>query len=75
MPDLQELRSWQVLIPQTPMLQQYFTAKAEHPGVLLAMRVGDFYEFYGEDAEIAAKALEITLTAFQHSGIRSLEFT
>jgi len=44
------------------MLQQYFAAKAEHPGVLLAMRVGDFYEFYGEDAEIAAKALEITLT-------------
>ena len=44
------------------MLQQYFTAKAENPGVLLAMRVGDFYEFYGEDAETAAAALEITLT-------------
>ncbi|HEY0868510.1 MAG TPA: DNA mismatch repair protein MutS, partial [Fimbriimonas sp.] len=44
------------------MLQQYFAAKAEHPGVLLAMRVGDFYEFYGEDAEKAAAALEITLT-------------
>ncbi|AIE84999.1 DNA mismatch repair protein MutS [Fimbriimonas ginsengisoli] len=47
---------------RTPMLQQYFAAKAEHPGVLLAMRVGDFYEFYGEDAETAAAALEITLT-------------
>ena len=44
------------------MLQQYFAAKDEHPGVLLAMRVGDFYEFYGEDAERAAEALEITLT-------------
>lgn len=44
------------------MLQQYFRAKEEHPGVLLAMRVGDFYEFYGEDAEVAAGALEITLT-------------
>lgn len=44
------------------MMQQYFAAKAEHPGVLLAMRVGDFYEFYGEDAESAAAALEITLT-------------
>ena len=44
------------------MMRQYFAAKAEHPGVLLAMRVGDFYEFYGEDAEVAAKALEITLT-------------
>ncbi|HLK14262.1 MAG TPA: hypothetical protein VKT78_05615, partial [Fimbriimonadaceae bacterium] len=48
--------------PRTPMLQQYFAAKAEHPDVLLAMRVGDFYEFYGEDAEKAAAALEITLT-------------
>ena len=44
------------------MMQQYFSAKAEYPGVLLAMRVGDFYEFYGEDAELAAAALEITLT-------------
>lgn len=44
------------------MLQQYFRAKEAHPGVLLAMRVGDFYEFYGEDAETAARALEITLT-------------
>lgn len=49
--------------PKTPMMRQYFAAKAEHPGVLLAMRVGDFYEFYGEDAETAARALEITLTA------------
>lgn len=48
---------------KTPMLQQYFSAKAEHPGVLLAMRVGDFYEFYGDDAEMAAAALEITLTS------------
>ena len=49
-------------VTRTPMLQQYFAAKAEHPGVLIAMRVGDFYEFYGEDAETAAAALEITLT-------------
>jgi DNA mismatch repair protein MutS len=48
---------------KTPMLQQYFSAKAEHPGVLLAMRVGDFYEFYGDDAETAAASLEITLTS------------
>lgn len=47
---------------QTPLLKQYFEAKEAHPGVLMAMRVGDFFEFYGEDAEIAARALEITLT-------------
>ena len=52
------------------MMQQYFRAKAEHPGVLLAMRVGDFYEFYGEDAEKAATALEITLTGREDSGTR-----
>ena len=50
------------MIPQTPMLKQYFAIRAENPGVLLAMRVGDFYEFYGPDAEAAAGALEITLT-------------
>lgn len=44
------------------MLQQYFAARAEHPGTLMAIRVGDFYEFYGPDAETAATALEITLT-------------
>jgi DNA mismatch repair protein MutS len=48
--------------PQTPMLQQYFRLKAEYPDVLLAMQVGDFYEFYGPDAEIAARELEIMLT-------------
>lgn len=48
--------------PKTPMLRQYFAAKEAHPEVLMAMRVGDFYEFYGEDAVKAAKLLEITLT-------------
>lgn len=52
------------------MLQQYFRAKAEHPGVLMAMRVGDFYEFYGEDAETAASTLEITLTGRDDGGNR-----
>lgn len=47
---------------QTPLLKQYFQTKAAYPGALIAMRVGDFYEFYGEDAETAAGALEITLT-------------
>jgi DNA mismatch repair protein MutS len=47
----------------TPMMRQYFQAKAQVPEALLAMRVGDFYEFYGEDAEIAARELDIVLTA------------
>ena len=47
---------------QTPLLQQYEQAKKSHPEALIAMRVGDFYEFYGEDARTAASVLEITLT-------------
>ncbi|MBX3118341.1 MAG: DNA mismatch repair protein MutS [Fimbriimonadaceae bacterium] len=54
----------------TPMLKQYFALKAEHPGVLMAIRVGDFYEFYGEDAEKAAASLEITLTSREDGGDR-----
>ncbi len=54
----------------TPMLQQYFRLKEEHPGVIMAIRVGDFYEFYGEDAETAATALEITLTGREDGGQR-----
>jgi DNA mismatch repair protein MutS len=43
-------------------MQQYFRAREEHPGVILLMRVGDFYEAYGEDAVTIANALNITLT-------------
>jgi len=46
----------------TPMLRQYAEFKSERPEVLLFMRVGDFFEAYGEDAEIMARELEITLT-------------
>jgi DNA mismatch repair protein MutS len=53
---------WQTFKPQTPILQQYFRIKAQHPEVLLAMQVGDFYEFYGPDAELVARELEIALT-------------
>lgn len=49
-------------------MRQYFQAKQAHPGVLVAMRVGDFYEFYGEDAVKAAGALEITLTGREDGG-------
>lgn len=52
------------------MMRQYFDAKERHPGVLLAMRVGDFYEFYGEDAVIASNELQITLTARDDGGSR-----
>ncbi len=46
----------------TPMLQQYLRAKAEAPDALLLFRLGDFYELFFEDAEQAARVLDITLT-------------
>ena len=47
----------------TPMLSQYTAIKQEHPDVILMFRLGDFYEMFGDDAKIAAKELEITLTS------------
>jgi len=47
---------------QTPMMQQFLRIKAEHPDSLLFYRMGDFYEMFFEDAERAAKLLDITLT-------------
>ena len=46
----------------TPMMQQYLRLKAQHPDILLFYRMGDFYELFHEDAEKAARLLDITLT-------------
>ncbi len=46
----------------TPMMAQFFEIKAVNPGFLLFYRMGDFYELFFEDAEIAAGALGIALT-------------
>ena len=46
----------------TPMMRQYLALKAQHPGTLLFYRMGDFYELFFDDAEKAARLLDITLT-------------
>ena len=46
----------------TPLMRQFFAAKAEHPDVLLFFRMGDFYELFFDDARTAARLLDITLT-------------
>src|ERR1700761_4799727 len=46
----------------TPMMEQYLEIKAANPGLLLFYRMGDFYELFFEDAEIASKTLGIVLT-------------
>jgi len=54
----------------TPMMEQYLEIKAAHPGLLLFYRMGDFYELFFEDAEIASKALGIMLTKRgKHQGV------
>ena len=46
----------------TPMMQQYLRLKSDYPELLLFYRMGDFYELFFEDAEKAARLLDITLT-------------
>jgi DNA mismatch repair protein MutS len=48
---------------QTPVMRQYFAAKAAHPDCLMFCRIGDFYELFYEDAVLAARELQLTLTA------------
>ena len=50
------------MIPTTPMMKQYAAIKEQHKDALLFFRLGDFYELFFEDAKIAARELEITLT-------------
>jgi len=54
--------SAETLAQHTPMMQQYLRIKAEHPDMLLFYRMGDFYELFHDDAEKAARLLDITLT-------------
>lgn len=45
------------------MIKQYLSIKEEYPGAILLYRMGDFYEMFFEDAEVASRILEITLTS------------
>ena len=49
--------------PSTPLMRQYAAIKKEHPTALLFFRLGDFYELFFDDAVLAAKELQITLTS------------
>ena len=46
----------------TPLMRQYFAAKAEYPHTLVFFRMGDFYELFYDDARKAARLLDLTLT-------------
>ena len=46
----------------TPMMEQYFQIKDNYRDYILFYRLGDFYEMFFEDAQLASKELELTLT-------------
>ena len=56
------------LSAHTPVMRQYLGVKAEYPEQLLFYRMGDFYELFFEDAQRAARLLDITLTSRGESG-------
>src|ERR1700759_3745596 len=47
----------------SPAMRQYQQFKAQHPGYVLFFRMGDFYEMFWEDAQLAAKTLGVALTS------------
>ncbi len=47
----------------TPVMRQYLAAKAANPDAIVLFRLGDFYELFFEDATVAARALDLTLTS------------
>ena len=47
----------------TPLRQQYLDLKAQYPDAILFFRLGDFYETFDKDAEVAARELDLTLTS------------
>ena len=49
--------------PSTPLMRQYAAVKKDHPNALLFFRLGDFYELFFEDAVVASRELQITLTS------------
>src|SRR5207248_9424210 len=49
--------------PSTPLMQQYQSIKSRYPHALLLFRLGDFYELFYEDALLASRELQITLTS------------
>ena len=50
----------------TPMRRQYLEIKSQYPDCILMFRMGDFYEMFDDDAEAAARELDITLTSRAH---------
>ena len=50
----------------TPMMKQYLEIKKHNPDSILFFRLGDFYEMFAEDAKLASRELDLTLTTRDH---------
>ena len=59
---LEPLKLGEILMALTPMMQQYVQIKERNKDCILFFRLGDFYEMFFEDAEIASRELELVLT-------------
>ena len=57
----------------TPMMRQYLQLKEKYSDCLLFFRLGDFYEMFEEDARIASRELDLTLTSRDHAKDKSAE--
>ncbi len=53
---------------ETPLMRQYLEVKNRHPDAIVFFQVGDFYEMFYEDAEEAARLLNLTLTSRNNGG-------
>ena len=58
----------------TPMMQQYYQLKAEAGDAILFFRMGDFYEIFGDDAELVAPKLELVLTSRERGDKQKIPF-
>ena len=50
----------------TPMMKQYLEIKKDNPDSILFFRLGDFYEMFADDAKLASRELDLTLTSRDH---------
>ncbi|MGH7906227.1 MAG: hypothetical protein ACREP6_06335, partial [Candidatus Binataceae bacterium] len=64
------LADWKIVaVKSTPLIAQYLSVKQKVPGAILFFRLGDFYEMFFEDAETAARVLDLQLTSRSKDGV------
>ena len=59
----------------TPMMKQYLEIKANNPDSILFFRLGDFYEMFADDARVASRELDLTLTTRDRGKAKEDQFT